>query len=170
MFLSFTYAFQSEFKLWNVKFPECQGTLARSRRKIWSLSDFDWTRTHNHLVHKRTLNYLAKPFHKVFVYELSGCGFESSSTCHVDRFCTASEIKDGYGCPFVAKFNNCNYYLIQSFLLNAISFIYFVFIQCNLFYKLNLIIFYLFSALCFIYLMLSVLSIQCNLPLCDCLC
>ena len=24
------------------------------------LSDCNWTRTHNHLVHKRTLNYLAK--------------------------------------------------------------------------------------------------------------
>ena len=34
--------------------------LARSRRKIWSLSDCSWTRTHNHLVYKRTLNHLAK--------------------------------------------------------------------------------------------------------------
>ena len=25
-----------------------------------SISDCNWTRTHNHLVHKRTLNYLAK--------------------------------------------------------------------------------------------------------------
>ena len=54
------------------------------------LSDCNWSRTHNHLVHKRTLNYLAKgEFGSlairpvwlngwVFVYELSGCGFESS--------------------------------------------------------------------------------------------
>ena len=34
--------------------------LAQSRREIWSLSDCNWTRTHNHLVHKRTLNHLAK--------------------------------------------------------------------------------------------------------------
>ena len=34
--------------------------LARSRRKIWSLSDCNWTRTHNLLVRKGTLNYLAK--------------------------------------------------------------------------------------------------------------
>ena len=34
--------------------------LAQSRREIWSLSDCNWTRTHNHLVHKRTLNDLAK--------------------------------------------------------------------------------------------------------------
>ena len=34
--------------------------LARSRREIWSLSDCNWTRTDYHLVHKRTLNHLAK--------------------------------------------------------------------------------------------------------------
>ena len=34
--------------------------LARSRRKIWSLSDCNWTRTHNHFVRKRTVNHLAK--------------------------------------------------------------------------------------------------------------
>ena len=27
---------------------------------IWSLSDCNWTQTQNHLVHKQTLNYLAK--------------------------------------------------------------------------------------------------------------
>ena len=41
--------------------------LARSRCEIWSLSDWNWTRIHNHLVHKRTI-----------IYELSGSGFESS--------------------------------------------------------------------------------------------
>ena len=57
--------------------------LAWSRREIWSLSDCNWTRIQNHLVHKRTLNHLAK---LVFfflakwlsVYELSGWVFESS--------------------------------------------------------------------------------------------
>ena len=34
--------------------------LARSRRYIWSLSEFNGIRTHNHLVRKRTLNHLAK--------------------------------------------------------------------------------------------------------------
>ena len=75
-----TYAFQSESTLYsclNVKV-----LLARSRREILSLSDWNWTRTHNHLVHKRTLNHLAKPAKWlngwVFVYKLSGCGFESS--------------------------------------------------------------------------------------------
>ena len=34
--------------------------LARSRRHIWSLSDSNVIRTHNHLVRKRTLDNLAK--------------------------------------------------------------------------------------------------------------
>ena len=53
-----TYVFQSESTLYiclNVK-----ELLVRSRREIWSLSDCNWTRTHNHLVHKRTLSHLAK--------------------------------------------------------------------------------------------------------------
>ena len=29
-------------------------------QEIWSLSDCNWTRTYNHLVHKRTFNHLAK--------------------------------------------------------------------------------------------------------------
>ena len=33
---------------------------ARSRCKIWILNDCNWTWTHSHLVHKWTLNYLAK--------------------------------------------------------------------------------------------------------------
>ena len=37
--------------------------LARSQRKIWSLSDSNWTRTQNHLVCKQTLNHLAKLAH-----------------------------------------------------------------------------------------------------------
>ena len=48
-----TYAFQSESTLYsclNVK-----ELLAWSRREIWSLSDCNWTRTHNHLVRKQTL-------------------------------------------------------------------------------------------------------------------
>ena len=74
-----TYAFQSESTLYsclNVK-----ELLARSRRKIRSLSDWYWTRTQNHLVRKRTLNHLAKLTNGwVFVYELSGSGLESSSS------------------------------------------------------------------------------------------
>ena len=48
-----TYAFQSESTLYsclNVK-----ELLARNRREIGSLSDCNGTRTHNHLVRKRTV-------------------------------------------------------------------------------------------------------------------
>ena len=34
--------------------------LTWSRRKIWSFSDCNWTRTQNHFLRKRTLNHLAK--------------------------------------------------------------------------------------------------------------
>ena len=53
-----TYTFQSEPTLYiclNVK-----EILARNRRNIWSLSDWNGTRTYNHLVPKRILNHLAK--------------------------------------------------------------------------------------------------------------
>ena len=53
-----TYAFQNESKLCsclNVK-----GLLARIRHEIWSLSDCNWTRTHNHLVRKQILSHLSK--------------------------------------------------------------------------------------------------------------
>ena len=58
--------------------------LAWSRHEIWNLSDCNWTRTQNHWVRKQTLN---QPFGQtgpvwpngwVFVYKLSGSGFESS--------------------------------------------------------------------------------------------
>ena len=63
-----TYKFQSESTLYsclNVK-----ELLSRSKRKSWSLSDCNWTRTHNHLFHKRTLNHLAK-CHSYFANNLS---------------------------------------------------------------------------------------------------
>ena len=41
-----------------LQLPECQGT--QNRHNIWSLSDCNGTRTHNHLVHKWTFNHLAK--------------------------------------------------------------------------------------------------------------
>ena len=80
-----TYAFQSESTLYSCL--NLKELLARSRHEIWRLSDCSWTRTHNHLVYKRTLklfsqtgqtDHLAKLSQTVFVYELSGSGFESS--------------------------------------------------------------------------------------------
>ena len=53
--------------------------IAQSRSHIWSLSDSKGIRTNNHLVCKRTLNGW------VFVYELSGCRFESRC-CHLCKF------------------------------------------------------------------------------------
>ena len=59
--------------------------LAGNRRHIWSFSDSNEIRTHNHLVRKRTLNHLACwpvwPNGWVFVYELTPCGFQSRC-CH----------------------------------------------------------------------------------------
>ena len=52
------YAFENECKIYsclNVK-----ELLAQSRSKIWSWTDCNWTRTHNHLVCKRTLKHLVK--------------------------------------------------------------------------------------------------------------
>ena len=58
MFLSVTYAFQSESPLYiclNVN-----ELLVRNRSNVWSLSDCNGNRTHNHLVRQWTLNHLAK--------------------------------------------------------------------------------------------------------------
>ena len=60
--------------------------LAWSRHIIWSLSDCNWTQTQNHLVRKRTLNYLAKPTKwlscdlSTYLYGTIDCMFLS---CHV---------------------------------------------------------------------------------------
>ena len=76
--------FQSESTLYsclNVK-----ELLAWSRCKIWSLSYCNWTRTHNYLVHKWTLNHLAtlakwlSGVVKTYLYGAFDCMFLS---CHV---------------------------------------------------------------------------------------
>ena len=52
----------SPFSEWiySIVFLNVKELLARSRCHIWSLSDSNGIRTHNHLVRKRTLNHLAK--------------------------------------------------------------------------------------------------------------
>ena len=79
-----TYAFQSDSTLYsclNVK-----ERLAWNRRDIWNLSEWNWTRTNNHLVHKWKLKHLAQ------LVKLSSClvssylysGFDSVFlSCHV---------------------------------------------------------------------------------------
>ena len=71
-----TYAFQSGSTLYsclNVK-----EFLSQSSSEIWRLSDCNWTRSHNHLVCKQTLNHLAKLAKcLVFVCEISVCRLKS---------------------------------------------------------------------------------------------
>ena len=55
-FYHVTYAFQSESTIYSCLVVKEH--LARNRREIWSSSDCNGTRTHNHLVRKQTLNYL----------------------------------------------------------------------------------------------------------------
>ena len=60
--------------------------LARSRDKIWSLSDYNWSRTKNHSICERTVNHLAKLskllscFLTTYLYAIFDCTFLS---CHV---------------------------------------------------------------------------------------
>ena len=79
-----TYAFQSE-----PNFDAClniRELLSRSRRQIWSLSGCCWTRTHHHLLHKRTFNSFAKMVKwlscivNIYLYGAFDCMFLS---CHV---------------------------------------------------------------------------------------
>ena len=73
------------------------------------LSDCNWTRTHNHLVLKRTVNHLAIwPVWltgRMFVYELSGCRFESSCSHLNFRFhaCFEKGVQATKECEFTLK-------------------------------------------------------------------
>ena len=78
------YAFQSESTLYiylNVK-----ELLAPTRRDMWSWSDYNETRTHNHLVRKQTVNTLVKVIKwlswvvSTYMYGTFDCMFLS---CHV---------------------------------------------------------------------------------------
>ena len=74
--------------------------LARSRCHIWSLSHRNEIRTQSCLVGKRTLNHLAKLAFWlngwVFVYEISGSGFESRC-CYLPLLI----IRNDYSCKLV---------------------------------------------------------------------
>ena len=79
-----TYAFQSEYTLYSCLIVK--ELLAPNRREIWSLSDCNGTRTHYHLVCKRTLNHLTKLAKwlscvvNTYVYSAFDCMFLS---CHL---------------------------------------------------------------------------------------
>ena len=66
-----TYAFQGEFTPYS--WLNVKELFAWSTREIWTLSDCYWTRTQNHLVRRAVW-----PNGWMFVYEVSGSGFESS--------------------------------------------------------------------------------------------
>ena len=79
-----TFVFQSKSILYislNVK-----ELLAQNKCKVWSLSDCSRTPTYNHLVHKRTLNHLAKLAKwlscvvSTYLYGAFDCMF---SSCHI---------------------------------------------------------------------------------------
>ena len=53
-----TYTLQSESTVYS--YLNVKELFALSRCEIWRLRDCNWTRTHNHLVHKQALNHLAK--------------------------------------------------------------------------------------------------------------
>ena len=44
----------------SLQLPECQRTTCSKQLPNWRLKDCNWTWTQNHLVHKQTLNHLAK--------------------------------------------------------------------------------------------------------------
>ena len=53
-----TYEFQSESTLYTL--PECQGTTCSKQAPYLKFKWQNGIQTHNHLVHKKTLNHLAK--------------------------------------------------------------------------------------------------------------
>ena len=79
-----TNAFQSESTLYNCL--NIKELLARNRRNIWGLSDYNGTWAHNHLVCRGTLNHLAKLAKwlscvvRTYLYGAFGCMFLS---CHI---------------------------------------------------------------------------------------
>ena len=89
-----TYAFKSESTLYsclNIKV-----LLAWSKRKIWSLSDWNWTGTQNPVVRKWTLNHLAKLvpcwFHLAKLVLTIECGFTLKHIRDMTRTNSQNEI------------------------------------------------------------------------------
>ena len=112
-----TYAFQSESTIYsclNVK-----NFLSPRRCQISRLSNCNWTCTQNHLVLKRTLNHSVCPNSCVFLYELSGSGFESTCIHSALTFWHASskeflDIEATRECGFTLKTRTWHYKNMQS--------------------------------------------------------
>ena len=111
-----TYAFQSESTRYSCL--NAKELLARNRCETGSLSECNWTRTHNHLVHKQTLNHLAKlakssfkcsveethqKMVKFWTQEVLICYF-NSSTARIHRVDSVSKIMPAFMSIKVIKF------------------------------------------------------------------
>ena len=89
VFLSCHDAFQCETTLY--RYLNVNELLFWNRRNIWSLSDYNGTRIHYHLVHKRTLHHLAKLAKKLscavstYLYDAFDCFFLGLS-CVVNTY------------------------------------------------------------------------------------
>ena len=100
--------------------------LAQSRHEIWSLSDWNWIRTQNHLICKRTLNHLTKLAKRLscvlstYLYGAFDCIFLS---CHVRvsewiHLQSCLNVKDllARSRRKIGSFSDCNWTPTQNYL------------------------------------------------------
>ena len=110
------HTFQSESTLYiSLNFKEL---LARSRHELWSLSDCNWTRTHNHLVHEQTLNHLARLakwlscFVSTYLYSAFDCMF-LSCCAHVSEWIHTLYLPEFQGPPYSKQVQNLKFKWLQ---------------------------------------------------------
>ena len=111
-----SYAFQSKSTVYsclNVK-----ELLAPKNRGIWNLSDCNWTRTHNHLVHKGTLTHLAKLAEwlrcvvSTYLYGAFDCIFWSCHV-HVSEWIHTLYLPECQGTPCSKQARNLKFQWLQ---------------------------------------------------------
>ena len=95
-----------------LQLPECLEVLAQNKRNIWNLSECNRTQTHNHLVHKWTLDHLAKTDPTI---RLSG--YRSSTVTVTDN----SYLIVNWKKVFKFKADNKNFNFPTQFCLRSIS-------------------------------------------------
>ena len=80
-----TYAFQNESALYGC--GKIKQLLAQNKRLIWSLSDCNATRIHNHLVRKRTLDHLTiKTSKSKYLMKFNWCPLIAEMNCRLVYF------------------------------------------------------------------------------------